>query len=245
MAAIVKEEPAPVAAAAPLVPPPLRWIIDRCLAKEPARRFASTAGLHEQLRDLRDHLTELSGGSGTRMQASPEPAPPPKKKRLPVALICVSAAIAGALLALWATPKPSRPAPFRYIPFATEAADEWQPAWSPDGTTLAYVVSVNDVYQVFTKGLGSSQAAQITRSQAACYSPLWSPDGSRIYYWSQGSLWSVGAAGGAPQVAIQDVARQQGPPAAISKDGKTFVFFRREGPQYALYIQSGAEKAIA
>ena len=42
MAAIIREEPEPLAAAAPALPLPLRWVIERCLAKDPEERYAST-----------------------------------------------------------------------------------------------------------------------------------------------------------------------------------------------------------
>ena len=40
------------------LPPPLRWAIDRCLAKEPTQRYESTRDLYHDLRALRDHLSE-------------------------------------------------------------------------------------------------------------------------------------------------------------------------------------------
>ena len=44
MAAIVLEEPPAIQAK---LPAPLRWIIDRCLAKEPEQRYESTRDLHK------------------------------------------------------------------------------------------------------------------------------------------------------------------------------------------------------
>lgn len=44
LTAIVKEEP-PLMAISPATPEPLRWIIERCLAKEPEGRYASTRDL--------------------------------------------------------------------------------------------------------------------------------------------------------------------------------------------------------
>uniref|UniRef100_Q01WI5 Serine/threonine protein kinase n=1 Tax=Solibacter usitatus (strain Ellin6076) TaxID=234267 RepID=Q01WI5_SOLUE len=244
LSAIVKEEPAALTGAQS--PPPLRWIIQRCLAKEPSRRFASTAGLHEQLRDLRDHLPELSGTSAA-LSAAPSAAAPVPTKRQPLlaALSAAAALAAGFLLATISISKGARPQPYIYTPFATDAVDESQPAWSPDAQALAYVATVDDTPQVFTRSLKSPLAVQLTHSQRASISPFWSPDGSRVYYWSQGSLWSVGAAGGAPQLVIQDVATPRGPAAAISPDGKTFAFFRHDGPQFAVFLQSGTEKAVA
>ena len=55
MAAIVREEAPPMDEK---VPPPLRWIVDRCLAKEPEQRYESTRDLFRDLRNLRDHFSE-------------------------------------------------------------------------------------------------------------------------------------------------------------------------------------------
>jgi serine/threonine protein kinase len=55
MTAIIREDPEPLPASAPA---PLRWIIDRLLAKEPADRYDTTRDLYRELRRLRDHYTE-------------------------------------------------------------------------------------------------------------------------------------------------------------------------------------------
>ena len=57
--AIVQEEPKPIAALNPQVPPPLCWIIERCLAKEPEKRYFSTRDLLRDLIAIRDRLTDL------------------------------------------------------------------------------------------------------------------------------------------------------------------------------------------
>src|SRR5262249_36490770 len=62
LAAILREEPPPVEKSNPAAPAPLRWIIERCLAKEPDDRFASTRDLASDLKSVRDHLSETSAG---------------------------------------------------------------------------------------------------------------------------------------------------------------------------------------
>jgi tetratricopeptide (TPR) repeat protein len=57
--AIVEAEPEPLAVLAPTFPPPARWIVERCLAKDPAGRYASTADLARELRAVREHLSEV------------------------------------------------------------------------------------------------------------------------------------------------------------------------------------------
>jgi serine/threonine protein kinase len=52
LAAIIRDEPEPIARK---IPAPLAWLIARCLAKEPEKRFASTSDLASDLEDIRDH----------------------------------------------------------------------------------------------------------------------------------------------------------------------------------------------
>ena len=65
LTAILNEEPEPIGQVNPKVPAPLRWMIERCLAKEPENRFASTKDLARDLANLRDRVTEVSGSGET------------------------------------------------------------------------------------------------------------------------------------------------------------------------------------
>ncbi len=60
LTAIIREEPEPIAALNLRLPAPLRWIIERCLAKEARKRFASTQDLASDLATIRDHLSEAT-----------------------------------------------------------------------------------------------------------------------------------------------------------------------------------------
>ncbi|MEO8191256.1 MAG: serine/threonine-protein kinase [Acidobacteriota bacterium] len=63
MSAIIREDPEPLGKLRPDTPPPLRWIIERCLAKDPDERYASTRDLARELAGVRDHMSEISGGA--------------------------------------------------------------------------------------------------------------------------------------------------------------------------------------
>lgn len=60
LAAIVNEDATPVQSLNPKIPPPLIWVIERCLQKEPADRYSSTIDLYHELSNLRTHLSEKS-----------------------------------------------------------------------------------------------------------------------------------------------------------------------------------------
>ena len=60
LSAIVHEDPEPIAKLNPKTPPPLRWMIERCLEKNPRERYASTIDLARELRTLSERLAETT-----------------------------------------------------------------------------------------------------------------------------------------------------------------------------------------
>jgi serine/threonine protein kinase len=61
ISAVIREEPVPIAHLNPSIPPPVRWIVERCLAKDPTERYTFTRDLARDLGSARDHLAELLG----------------------------------------------------------------------------------------------------------------------------------------------------------------------------------------
>ena len=228
LAAILEDDPEPLAKLNARVPAPLRWIVERCLAKDPRQRYESTSDLSRELRTLRDRISELG--------FSPDTAQP-ERLRLRwgwpaliaaglVLVVIAATALAGLQQA------ESGFEEYRFTPFATDAGYEGSPAWSPDGKTLAYVATVDGIQQVFTKALGSPLRFQVTRARFDCLQPFWAPDGTRLYYVSlfqdRLGLYSISALGGEPDPVMGNVSR-----AAISPDGQTLALWRGEGNDYA------------
>ncbi len=58
LAAILRDDPEPVASLNSQAPAPLCWIIERCLAKNPKDRYSSTRDLTRELASLRERLSE-------------------------------------------------------------------------------------------------------------------------------------------------------------------------------------------
>jgi Tol biopolymer transport system component len=220
MAAILRDEPPILNTPLGTAPPPVRWVVERCLAKDAVDRYSHTSDLYRELRGLREHLTETISQSATKVETPVQPV----RRRQWTAIIGVAGLIAGLALALIIAPTDLGMERYRYVPFAAEEGYEGGAAWSPDGAAIAYSGPVNGVAQIFTRSLTAPTAVALTKSATSCTDPFWSPDGARVYYFSgsgRPSLWSVGVAGGAPEVVLPDVYT-----ATLSPDGNTLAFLR-------------------
>ena len=58
LVAILREEAEPIGVRNPDAPAPLCWAIERCLAKEPDKRYVSTRDLARELAAIRDHFSD-------------------------------------------------------------------------------------------------------------------------------------------------------------------------------------------
>ncbi len=237
LSAIIGDEPRRVDEANRLLPAPLVWVIERCLAKDPRGRYAHTADLVADLTRLRNRLPELARELST---GSPQRTTPVWPRAVGVAIAVGIAFAAGK-----AVVSPSDLATtYKYVPLSTDAGYQGQPAWSPDGKTLAYVADVDGVLQVFTRGVGSALRTQITRSRFDCHDPFWSHDSSRMYFHSlaggKDSLWSVSPAGGPADVVMEGATR-----AALSPDDRALAVFREDSDTsvgMSLWFASGSGK---
>ncbi|HEV7331425.1 MAG TPA: S9 family peptidase [Flavisolibacter sp.] len=68
------------------------------------------------------------------------------------------------------------------VTYAKESASS--PAWSPDGSRLAFVRTVEGRPQVFIMEMNGGEAWQLTTGSRGAANPKWSPDGSRIVFTS-------------------------------------------------------------
>ena len=60
LVAIIRDEPDSIGQLNPEIPPPLEWVVKRCLAKRPEDRYPSTQAMADELRIIRDHLGEAA-----------------------------------------------------------------------------------------------------------------------------------------------------------------------------------------
>jgi len=111
LSAILRDDPTPID---PAVPGPLRWVVERCLAKSPRERYDSTGDLARELHGLKEHSSEIG------IQPLPEERQPRVSPRLIWAAAGWLAAFSLALLGffLWGLPRrlPTEP-DFRRLSF--------------------------------------------------------------------------------------------------------------------------------
>jgi len=222
--AIINDDLPSMSAIGARTPAQLRWIIERCLAKDPSERYASTTDLHRELRMLRDRLTEVSDHASVR----PWILARPWRWALLAAAIVAALAASLVLLVPIAAGDVVDASNLRFTPIATEGVYEGFGAWSPTDEVVAYAAEVDGVLQIFTRRLSSSRPVQVTHGNFDATNPFWAHDGSRIYFISQAQdkqgIWSIGASGGTPEIVVGDAVR-----GAISPDGRTIAFLRDEG----------------
>lgn len=66
--------------------------------------------------------------------------------------------------------------------FTTSSQGSGQPAWSPDGSKLAFVRAVENVPQIFLANMEGGEPVQLTNIRFGATGPVWAPDGKIIAF---------------------------------------------------------------
>jgi len=236
LTAILREQPEPLSRLNPGLPAQLRRIIEeRCLAKDPDQRYASTRDLLRELRGLRDHVSE-----------APLLQPPgvlPSSRRpiaLAAAALAVLAALAVAFLAGRRTGASSSLPSFRRLTF--QRGTILNARFAPDGQTIIYAARLEgrppeilstrvDSPESRSMGLPSASLLSISASGELAIQI----DSRPLSTWEQtGTLARVPLAGGAPREILEGVLEADWAP-----DGKTLAIVRDVGGRRQLEFPIG------
>ena len=176
LAAIIEDEPPPITELNPKAPAPARWIVERCLAKEPEERYASTRDLARDLHRVRDHLSEASSGSVLGVAA---PHAGVTRKRWLSAIVTAIVALAAGLAAgslLFRSTAPEPP----MVQNLTFSGTDQDPAVSPDGRSVVFTSTRDGKQRIWLKQLQGGGEAPVTEGTDS--DPRFSPDGSMIVF---------------------------------------------------------------
>jgi len=217
LTAILREDPPELSSSEHNLSPALGRIVRRCLEKRPEDRFHSAHDLALALEALSTSSEGLRG----------DVVSPGSSRRASSRLWMVAAATLAALLGLWAGWRYLRPpgvdlSRYRFTPLATDAEMEEEGAWSPDGRSIAYARVWHGQEQIFVRSLDADAPVRLTSGSSGAEAPFWSPDSNRVFFLSEGKVWSVGRAGGEPEL----VQKEQVEAAAVSPDGRTLATWR-------------------
>ena len=120
------------------------------------------------------------------------------------------------------------------------------PAWSPDGSKLAIVLTYGANSQVYTISSSGGDLKQITKSSAIDTEPTFSPDGSQIYFSSdrggKPQIYKVPASGGSPSRVTFEGGYNVSP--RFSPDGKSLAYIRNDGGAFKVALQDLASGQV-
>lgn len=219
--AITKDDAASIRTHNPKVPLSLLWIIDRCLAKDPEDRYASTLDLSRDLQKVRD-LLSVAGSSSSIEEISAVSAPTPFrwKRTLPVLAGAAVGLLLGFLLSmLFRTPVLEPPA-VRYISYS---GHDYAPAASPDGRIVAFTSDRDGKPRIWLKELKGGGEIPLTAGPDD--HARFTADGTTLLFSrSEGSiisLYKISVLGGEPRKLVSDADFGDWSP-----DGSKIVFSR-------------------
>jgi eukaryotic-like serine/threonine-protein kinase len=195
------------------VPADLEHIIKRAIEKDRSLRYQHASDIRAELQRIRRDTDSgrsasvVSSAEGVRPEtSSPKPARMGTRRGLLIGKIVV-AVLAAALLVGWALLEnrgKSALRPLKVVPLATNSGIEGRPAFSPDGSELAFMWNggEGDQYDVYVKLIGEGgPPVRLTRSPGAFAGwPVWSPDGHRIAFirctGDKGAVYVIPSVGG-------------------------------------------------
>jgi eukaryotic-like serine/threonine-protein kinase len=223
LAAIIEDDPQSLAEANPKAPTPLRWIIERCLAKEPDDRYTATRDLARDLQSIRDHLSDASTSTYVA-QAAPASSRP---KWVNPALFALAGVVLGGALTAMLLPRPNAESVTLHA--LTFSGDDLEPSVAPDGRTVAFTSRREGKTRIWLKQLESGSETALTPGPLD-YHPRFSPDNAWVLYIHDRAAYRVPSLGGEPRKLLDNV-----DDANWSPDGSQLVFTRvlHDGPKMA------------
>jgi serine/threonine protein kinase/Tol biopolymer transport system component len=229
LVAIMREEPESLGQLAPKAPAPIRWIVERLLAKDPEERYASTKDLARDLESVRDHLSEASASGG--LEAVERTRPRRRGWVLP-ALAALAAGLAVGFLLRGVIPDARRNTPVELSLLTYARGSITSARFAPDASTVIYSAAWEGLpLDVFTTRLGSAESRSLSLAGAGLFAISSAGElavslNRRFLFGFEttGTLARVPLSGGAPREVLENVED-----ADWSPDGKALAVSRHVG----------------
>jgi len=185
LAAVVRDEPRAPSDVVAGVPKELDRLIQRCLRKEPERRFQSMLDLKLELEQIKEE------------SESGRPAARPVRRRRPLWIGggLATALVLAAAAWMWRRPPHVPLDPPHPVLLTSMRGNENGADISPDGDQVAFTWNgeKQDNFDIYLKVIGSSDIRRLTTDPALDAGQSWSPDGRQIAFLRLGPEgWSKG-----------------------------------------------------
>jgi hypothetical protein len=119
-----------------------------------------------------------------------------------------------------------------------DPADDMSPAWSPDGSTIAFVTDRDGNREIYAMKGDGTQQLNLTNHGAEDWTPAWSPDGSSIAFSSyrdgNWEIYVMGSDGSNPARLTSDAAADYGP--SWSPDSQDIAFHSNRDGNWEIYV---------
>ena len=239
LAAVIRDEPETLAALCPRAPVPLLWIVERCLAKLPDERYASTRDLARDLASVRDHFSQIdSGADGAPLLLKAEPRR--ARRSLSAGVAAAFAALVASAYLLGTSARAPAPPSFRRLTFRDGTI--WSARFAPDGRTVVYGAAWNGgPIRAYTTRPETPESAELpvppsnllAVSSAGELALQLSPRTDGLFS-TRGTLARASFAGGAPRETLEGVEA-----ADFAPDGASLAVVRSSGGRQRLEFPPG------
>jgi serine/threonine protein kinase len=194
LAAVLNEDLKPASALNEEIPSEAERLLNRCLRKDPQRRWQTMSDLRVALQDLKE-----DSESGKLQVAI---APERRNKRAAIlatlAVLIVATAVVIFMLVFL---NPGAPVEFESIPLTFDSGSTASPTVSADGSLMAYASDREGgrSLDIWVQQISGGEPLRRTDNPADDWSPSLSPDGSKIVFRSErdgGGIYIIDTLGG-------------------------------------------------
>jgi len=125
----------------------------------------------------------------------------------------------------------------------TNAADDVDPTWSPDGTKIAFLSKRDDSFEIYVMNADGSNQTRLTNNSNEEFDPAWSPDGAKIAFTSylggdNYEIYVMDANGSNPTRLTTDPEDDSLP--TWSPDSTKIAFASYRNRNYEIYVMSAS-----